>query len=268
MYKPWQFENYNIKPVTLKTTFAELKILWNETSSVRTGFKVENGAVYVPNLFAKISGVHENLNLYCEEFQTFKSSENTIFIPKIPFTKINYSKNDLHTLITVFNREGKIDKEKLLANRFYKHSYLKTSVQDTIIDKINLLLKMEMFEKSSNKEFILKIVMTILNLDKEILELIQTFDYPNKIPKLIIFDNDENVFSEEDAIVLAFLNLMCFDILIFTPTGYNNIESRIIQKYYDIHKLEKIKLDFEISLLENSKAKINSLFKGLFGKKR
>jgi len=107
-----------------------------------------------------------------------------------------------------------------------------------------------------------------LNLDKEILELIQTFDYPNKIPKLIIFDNDENVFSEEDAIVLAFLNLMCFDILIFTPTGYNNIESRIIQKYYDIHKLEKIKLDFEISMLENSKAKINSLFKGLFGKKR
>lgn len=268
MYKPWQFEKYNLKAITLKTTFEELKILWNEPSSVRTSFKVENGDIYVPNLFAKISGVQEDLNLYCEEFQTFRSSRNTIFKSKIPFTKVNYSKNDLYSLITVFNREGKVDKEKLMENRFYKFSYLKTSIQNTIIEKINCLLNMNMFEKSSNKELILKIVMTILNFDKEILQLIQTFDYPNEIPKFIIFDNDEKIFSEEDCIVLAFLNIMGFDILIFTPTGYNNIEDKIVQKYYDIHKLEKIKLDFDITQLENSKGMFNSLWNGFFGKRK
>lgn len=267
MYKPWQFEKYNLKAITLKTTFEELKILWKEPSKVRTSFRVENGDIYVPNLFAKISGVHEDLNLYCEEFQTFRSSQNTIFKDKIPFTKVNYSKNDLFSLITVFNREGKIDKEKLMENRFYKFSYLKTSIQNTIIQKINSLLNMNMFKKSADKELILKIVMTILNLDKEILQLIQTFDYPNQIPKFIIFDNDENIFSEEDSIVLAFLNIMGFDILIFTPTGYNNIEDKIVQKYYDTHKLEKIKLDFDITQSDSSKGKFNSLLNGLFRKK-
>lgn len=266
IYKPWQFENYNLKPITLKTTFEELKLLWNEPANVRSGFKVENGTVYVPNLFAKISGVHEELNLYCEEFLKFKSSENTMFIPKIPFTKAAYSRNELYTLIRLFNKDGFINKEKLMEDKLYKYSYLKTSIQDTMIDKINSLIKLKIFKKSSDKELILKILMVVLNLDKKILELIQLYDYPNKIPKLIIFDNDESIFSDEDCIVLAFLNQMGFDIIIFTPTGYNNIEQKISEKYYDIHTLSKIKLDLELSQLENSKVKFNSFWKGLFRK--
>ena len=266
IYKPWQLENYNIQPVTLKTTFDEIKILWNEPSSVRTGFQIQNGTVYIPNIFAKISGVYENIKSYCDDVNKLKSSENTIFISNIPFIKETCSQNNLYSLMPIFNRQGKIDKEKLISNSFYKYSYLKTSVQNLIIDKINILLSMDMFKNISNNEFILNLVMTLLNLNKDIIELIQRFDYPNKIPKLIIFHNNENVFSENEAVVIAFLNLMCFDIIILTPTGYNNIEQKIDEKFYDTHKLEEIKLNFDSSLLDGSSNKINSIFKGFINK--
>ncbi|MCD3283549.1 hypothetical protein G8V05_15410, partial [Clostridium botulinum C/D] len=84
-----------------------------------------------------------------------------------------------------------------------------------------------------------------------ILELIQKFDYPFEIPKIFIYHNNNNVPSTEDAIILAFLNLMCFDIAIFTPTGYNNIECNISEHFYDIYKLEEVKFNLNIPNLNS-----------------
>ena len=245
-YKPWQFEEYKTHPTTLKTTFHELKILWNEPSSLRTGFKVENSTVYIPNLFAKVSGVHSDLALYWKDFFHLKSADNTLFIPEIPFTNVTYSKNDLYSLAFVLDNNGFIDKQKLLTHSCYRFSYLKTSLQHIILEKINYLIKADMLKKTIDKEFKLKILMTILSLDKNILQLIQQYDYPSKIPKLLIYDNNESIFSDEDSIVLCFLNLFGFDITILTPTGYNNIEGKIKEKFYDVHRLEEV--NFNLSL--------------------
>jgi len=245
-YKPWQFEEYKTHPATLKTTFYELKILWNEPSSLRTGFKVENGTVYMPNLFAKISGVHSDLTLYWKDFFGLKSAENTLFIPEIPFTSVNYSKTDLYSLAFVLDKNGLVDNQKLLTHSCYKFSYLKTALQHIIIDKINYLMKSDMFLKVIDKEFKLKILMTILSLDKNILQLLQQYDYPSKIPKLLIYDNNQSIFSDEDSITLCFLNLFGFDITILTPTGYNNIEEKIAIKFYDTHKLEEVNFNLPL----------------------
>lgn len=245
-YKPWQFEEYKTNPTTLKTTFHEFKILWNEPSSLRTGFKVENSTVYMPNLFAKISGVHSDLTLYWKDFFHLKLAENILFIAEIPFTNITYSKTDLYSLAFVLDNKGLVDKQKLLTHSCYKFSYLKTSLQHIILEKINYLIKTDMLKKIIDKEFKLKILMTILTLDKNILHLIQQYDYPSKIPKLLIYDNNESIFSDEDSIVLCFLNLFGFDITILTPTGYNNIEEKIEEKFYDTHRLEEV--NFNLSL--------------------
>jgi hypothetical protein len=252
-YRPWQFEEYKTHPVTLKTTFHELKILWNEPSSLRTGFKVENSTVYMPNLFAKISGVHSDLTLYWKDFFHLKSPENTLFIPEIPFTNVPYAKTDLYTLAFVLDNKGFIDEQKLMTHSYYKFSYLKTSLQHIILEKINYLMKTNMLKKAIDKEFKLKILMTILNLDKNILQLIQQYDYPSKVPKLLIYDNNESIFSDEDSIVLCFLNLFGFDITILTPTGYNNIEGKIQEKFYDVHRLEEVNFNLPLPNLNDEK---------------
>ncbi|WMJ79913.1 YceG family protein [Clostridium sp. MB40-C1] len=246
LYKPWQFEEYGIYPVTLKTTYDELKILWKEEARMRPSFKIENKTVYIPNLFAKISGTNKDINLYWQDFCKFKDSENVFFIPDIPYIKREYSRYNLYSLEYCFGQDKLIDKESLFKNKLYKFSYLKTALQDTIVDKINQLLKLSPFKHAIDTEFRLKILMTVLNMDTNILELIQKFDYPFSIPKLVIYDNDKDIFSDEDTIILAFLNLMGFDIVIFTPTGYNNIEQKIDDKYYDTHKLEDIKFDLQV----------------------
>ncbi|MCY6370102.1 YceG family protein [Clostridium ganghwense] len=265
LYKPWQFEQYKTHPLTLKTTYDELKILWKEEARMRPDFKIENGTVYLPNLFAKISGVHNDLNMYWREFAELKEAENLLFIPQIPYTKVTYSRYDLYSLEYCFDKNGLVDKESLFKNQLYKFSYLKTSLQNTIIDKINQLLKLSFFKDSLNTEFRLKILMTILTMDKKILELIQKFDYPFKIPKILVYDNNESIFSDEDFILLAFLNLIGFDIVIFTPTGYNNIEQKIYEKYFDTHKLEDIKFNLEIPNLNSiHKNKSDSFWSKLF----
>ncbi|KGM98584.1 YceG family protein [Clostridium botulinum] len=250
LFKPWQFENYNITPSTLKTTYDELKLLWNEECRIRPGFNIENNTVYIPNLFAKISGVHRDINIYWNELKKLKSTKNTLFIYDIPYTKDSYSNYDLYSLDYCF-KDGLVNKENLLKHRLYKFSYLKTSLQSVIIDKINLLLKLNIFNTPIDTELKLKILITILNLDNSILELIQKFDYPFEIPKILIYHNNNNVPSTEDSIILAFLNLMCFDIAIFTPTGYNDIECNISEHCYDIYKLEEVKFNLNIPNLNS-----------------
>lgn len=245
VYKHWQFEEYKTSHVTLKSTHDELKILWNEESRMRTGFKISNGTVYIPNLFAKISGTYNDLNLYWDEINEFRTAEHVILFDSVPFTKTSFRQSDLYTSSFLVNDKG-IDKKRLRGHQIYKYSYLKTALQDTIIDKINKLFVSDMLKTTMTKEFKLKILMTLMSLDDKILKLIQRFDYPFKVPKIMIYDNNESMFNDEDSIVLAFLNLLGFDILLLTPTGYNNIEQKIYSKYFDTHKLETIKFDLAL----------------------
>ncbi|MGH4121363.1 MAG: YceG family protein [Clostridium sp.] len=267
-YRPWQFEEYKTQPATLNTTFHEFKLLWNEPSSLRTGFRVENNTVYIPNLFAKISGVPSDLTLYWKDFFHLKSADNTLFIPGIPFTNITYSKTDLYSLAFVLDNNGFVDEKKLLTHSCYKFSYLKTSLQHIILEKINYFLKTDMLKKAIDKDFKLKILMTILNADKNILQLIQQYDYPSKIPKLLIYDNNESIFSDEDCIMLCFLNLFGFDISILTPTGYNNIEGKIQEKFYDTHRLEEVNFSLPLPDFNDekkyTKEKGKSFFSNIF----
>ncbi|MDR1069865.1 MAG: YceG family protein, partial [Gracilibacteraceae bacterium] len=47
------------KPVTLKTTYDEIGILWNAEAKYRPNFQVNEGTVVVPTIFAKICGVEK-----------------------------------------------------------------------------------------------------------------------------------------------------------------------------------------------------------------
>ncbi len=244
LFKPWQFENSMTRTVTLKTTYDELKILWNEEAKIRPEFKVVENTVYVPNLFAKIKGTHENLAQYWQDYKKLAAAKNTHVITSVPFTKINYSKRDLYASAFLINDSGLIDREKLFSSNFYKYGYLRTSLQEFIINKTEELIKADLFI-NSNKELPLKILMTILTMDENVLNLIEFFDYPGDIPKLVIFDGTKDVFSDEDAIIIAFLNLVGIDMAVFTPTNYNNIELKLKKGLLDIHQLSSVHLDLQ-----------------------
>ncbi len=261
VYRPWQFEDYEVASRPLRTTHEELFILWKEEARFREGFKVEDGRVYIPNIFAKISGTTIDLKEYWDNFEKLMAKEDTtILIEKIPFNR----PRGFAVTQGVFNLDGSLNKEKVKSIREYRFGYLRTSVQNLILDKIDeLVVTTDLFTFQITNDFKTKALYTILGLDKIYLDLLQKFDYPLQIPKLVIFDGNESIFSDEDIIIIAFLHLVGFDIVILTPTGYNNIENGIDKYYYDIHKLEDFKFDLRPQRNKQEEKK-STLKKGFF----
>lgn len=266
VYKPWQFENYVIRPVTLKTTFDEMMILWKEESRFRTGFKVIDKTIYVPNLFVKISGAHSNIDDYFKFISTLSDEPQSILINELPISKNVLNKQEMYRLASVIDRSGSINTSLLKESSLYKYGYLNDNIQSTIIKSIEELFELGILKIDISASMRLKILSTIINLDKKILELLQNFDYPSTVPKIIIYDSKESVFSIEDSIILSFLYINGFDVCVLTPTGYNNFEMHIESKYYDIFRLEtkQFNLDLpDLSVYKSKKQK--SFWSNIFG---
>ena len=110
------------------------------------------------------------------------------------------------------------------------------------------------------------IVYESLTLERRYQDLLQNFDFPYKIPRIVIFHDNQEVFNKNDAIRVAFFVLSAFDVVIFTPSGYNDIEVVLNDFIYDVHKLESY--DSNIKLKDRSKykkTKKKGFFENLFG---
>lgn len=263
VYLPWQFEKYTPMPLTLKTTYDEILILWNEEARIRTGFKVVNETIYIPNLFIKISATHDDLNEYWKTIQLMSSSKLTSFHSALPFTNVHFNEGQTSSLKGIFDHNGMPVIDKLKSHGLYKYTHLSSEIQNQIYKKLCILLDTDIINNS--QEIRNDIVYTILHLDKHFLELIQNFDYPASIPKLVIYDPDETIFSKSDFITLAFLYVFGFDICVLTPTGYSNFEPFIDEKYYNVFKLpnKRFKLSLpDLNRYSNSKSK--SFWSGIF----
>lgn len=264
VYRPWQFEDYKVEARTLKTTYDELFILWQEEARFREGFKAQGERIYIPNIFAKISGTTMDIHQYWDNFnKLIEKEENTILVEKIPFN----NKRGFAVTQGILNMDGQLNRETVRRIPEYRFGYLRTSVQNLVLDKVDeLMASLDIFTFPVTREFKTKILYTVLGLDKKYLDLLQKFDYPLQIPKLVIFSGNEATFSEEDLIVISFLHLVGFDIVILTPTGYNNIENGVDPYYYDIHKLENFKFDLtpERNKREEKESKLKKGFLWFF----
>ncbi len=244
--KPWQFENYEVKSVTLKTTYEEMLTLWGTEAKSRAGFRVVSNTVYIPNIFAKINGTDAKLQVYWTNMLKLlkEKSEFAIFIDKMPFAKQAVKSFDYRILV---NTNGLFDKEKVKNCSDYTLAYLKASIQDMILEKANELIQKDFFTFNMDVNIKTKVLATLLNLDKEILRMLHKFDYPFTAPKVLIYHNTASTFSAEDYITIAFLDSVGFDIAIFTPAGYSSIENGIKRNLFDVHKLEEIVFDLGLS---------------------
>lgn len=272
-FKPWQFSDYNIKALTLKTTYEEINIWGKQNSMFRPGFKIEEGTVFIPNIFAKVSGTHSSIKQYRKEIKFLRKEENSLFFMGFPLyydRKLNFSKRNY---FSVLNKDGTINKDKLLRAPFWKYRKLRTSLQNSMAEKIIELCTLNRFKNyqsyfkeskyskldslfnflsnfdininlSTTNDDMAKIkVFEILNnLEEPFLKQISSFDYPTLVPKILIYNNGVRYskITFPDAVKLAFMNTMGVDIIVHNPAGYNDIEDFINEEYYDTHKLENV----------------------------
>lgn len=219
------------QPVTLKTTYDEVGQLWKEQAQFRPSFETRDGVVHVPNLFSKICGIdHGDVELYWNRIREMVT-ENTILADSIPFLKVQLPAMSTPQAKS-FLHDGKLDPKALKASRHYQYDYLPDDTQDYILEKIQALIDYDLII-NAGPDLPAAVLSVLMNLDKELLRMLQSFDFTKDIPKFIVVDLKEPLFSLEECILLAFLNLVGFDIAIFTPTGYRNLEKHLRPDSFD-----------------------------------
>lgn len=284
-YKPWQFSESEVCADTLKTTYDEIVIWGTHEAMIRPGFKIENSVVHVPNIFSKIKGVSKNIDEYMKSVNTLVQCNNTLLFKKLPLTKNKKVKNICRIYASVLDNRGNVEKNRLLSSGSWKYRGLKPALQEAFADRIIALCNLPDFWKYKNfkvkvniklldriknyflffndfqrkDEYLMKVstFQVLMNLKEEFVNLLENFDYPMAIPKIIIYNNgDDNDFSFSDALTLMFMNSMGVDVVIYNPSGKSDIENFIKDNYYDTHILEQMGTKVPL--------KKNGFFKDLF----
>lgn len=260
-FRDFQFSD--MQSVTLKTTYEEIDVLWHQPSKYRTGFSAEGSRVTVPNIFAKISGVKDgNLNAYWDSVK-WKLSPNTRIIYKAPSYK-KYGETRLDVYDSYF-RGRKLLIEQLKESPLNKYGFLSDSLQLLIFGKMQEAVDSG-FLKLGENELLPMVLYVGTNLDREILKLLQKYDFTKDIPKLIVIDVIEDTFSKVECIQLVLCSLLGFDILVYTPTGYKNIEAFVSETAFESHVMNEFKYNVHIPKLKIPNTIPEPNDGGLFGK--
>ncbi len=262
IYRNFQFPNS--QSVTLKTTFEEISILWKQEARFRTGFTTAGNLVSVPNIFAKISGVEDgNLGNYWEDVRQ-KLTPDTFLIVKEK-NPAEVSVEDL-SVYRQFYRNGQYDFEKFKASTLNKFSYLPDRTQDLLLYKLQEVVSSG-FLKLEGDDLMCSVLNHGMSLTKRFTQTIQRFDFTRTIPKLIYIDAVEDTFLLWECIHLVLCNLIGFDILIYTPTGYKNLETYVSSDAFEEHIMNQFLYDVEVPKFKiPSEEKSGGFFGKLFGK--
>lgn len=243
MYRNQQYEKANT--VNLQTMYEEIAILWDQELKYRPNFSITDNVVNIPVIFSKISGVKGGqLSEYWSGIKAMMTKD-TITIGNGTFINPN-EQNPVKSYATEFFKNGKLQKSKIKSHHCYLYGFLREEMQEHILDKLQLLIDSRLITGTFENGTEYTIIANVLNLNKDIIRIIQRFDFTKKNPKIIYINTTESIISLEDSIILAFLNMVGFDVIFFVPTGYRCIEKFFSKDIIEEHQIGDYLYDLRI----------------------
>ena len=242
IFRDFQFSD--MESVILSTTFDEIDVMWHQQARYRPGFEVRNDRVHIPTFFAKVSGVRDgDMNDYWEYVRE-RLSPMTIVSVKAPSYE-GGEKSQLRAL-DPFHDGHRVFADKLKASKFNRYGFLSDELQTLIIGKIQETFDSGFLVYPDERELLAQIMYSALNLDQCILRIMQKYDFTKDVPKFIFIDAIEETFSLRECIRLVYLNMLGFDILVFTPTGYRDLETYVSPKAFEHHQLNEFRYNVTV----------------------
>lgn len=243
MYRNQQYDKANT--VNLQTMYEEIAILWDQEVKYRPNFSITDNVVNIPVIFSKISGVKDGM--VQEYWSGIKAlmTRDTITIGNGTFINPN-EPNPVKSYATEFFKNGRLQKSKIKSHHSYLYGFLREEMQDHILDKLELLIDSRLIAGTLENGTEYTIIASVLNLNRDIIRIIQRFDFTKKNPKIIYINTTETIISLEDSIILAFLNLVGFDVVFFIPTGYRCIERFFRMDIIEEHQIGDYVYDLRI----------------------
>ncbi len=243
LYRNQQYGRANA--VTLRTTYEEIALYWKEDVSMRPNFSTEGGIVTVPVIFAKISGVRDGDEKRYWEAAKELMAESPYVILRAPFMDAN-TQNPIRPYVSDFLINQRVQRDRIKNHVNYAYGFLRPEIQEHMLDKLQLLLDQKIIRGTYENGTEYTILATVLNLNLDLVREIQKFDFTKKNPKLIYIIADEKMISIEDTIIIAFLNLIGFDILFLVPTGYQCVEKFFQKNMMEEHQIGEYRYDMRV----------------------
>ena len=244
IYRNQQYNKANA--VSLQTMYEEIALLWDQELKYRPNFITVDDIVTMPVIFAKVCGVKDgNLPQYWANIKSLLTND-TVLIRSVPYIQ-PLAANPIKAYATEFFKNGKVQKNKIKTHQSYQYGFLREEIQDYILEKLQLLIDQRSIRGTFENGTEYTIVSTVLNMDKNLLRMIQKFDFTRKNPKMIYIMTTEEILSLEDSILVAFLNLIGFDIVFFVPTGYQSVEKYFNKRLVEEHQIGEYMYDLNVS---------------------
>lgn len=248
MYRNQQYSKINV--INLQTIYEEIGILWNQELKYRPSFSTVDGVVNVPVIFAKISGVKDGMTIpYWASIKQLLTDE-TLFVKGVPFID-STAPNPMKAYATEFYQNGRLLKNKIKNHSKYPYAILRDEIQELILDKLELMLEKRLIKGIGENGTEYTVIAQILNLPKEVVRMIQKFDFTKKNPKLVYLNTADKMISLEDSIAVVFLNLVGFDVVFFVPTGYRSVEKHFAGQAMEEHQIGEYRYDLHVPDMKN-----------------
>ncbi len=248
IYREQQYQK--AETVVLQTTYEEIRLLWDEEVKYRPNFSTVGDTVHIPVIFAKVSGVKDGqIPQYWQSVRELVT-EDTYVVKNVPFIA-PAGENPMKAYAVGFLENGKIQKRKIREHPHYPYGYLREGAQEHILEKLQVLIDRRTIKGTFENGTEYTIISTVLDLPKDIVRMIQRFDFTKKNPKLLYIHTTETVISLEDSILTAFLDLIGFDIVFFVPTGYETIEKHFNRRIMEGYQIGEYVYDLRVPGLES-----------------
>lgn len=243
LYREQQYQK--ARAVALKTMYEEIYILWEQEENYRPNFNIVQDEVIMPVLFAKVSGVKDgDVEDYWRDVKKLLIKD-TFLMTEVPFIK-STDHNPMKQYGTEFFRNGIVQKQKVKQHKAYPYQYLREEIQDYMLDKLQQLIDLKLIQGTFQNGTEYTVVATVLNLDKRVVRLIQKMDFTKLAPKIVLLHTGEAIYSLEDSIMVAYLHLLGFDIVLFSPTGYRSLEQYYTQPVITEHTIGEYVYDLHV----------------------
>lgn len=263
-YRAWQFRDGNTKPLFIRSTIIDLANNYAEPAKIRSGFKVDGKMVTVPNFFFQIDGIYNDFAEYKKLVTDCISTPNTYVITDRCEHLVTKEVEDRIKLKLSFCRKenGDFDIEELKKFPIYTWDKYRDSLEDFMLSKINDVLKSRRFKKKPDGKEQMDFVCDILMINEDILKMADSFDYSDKVPKIVVFLDNEDSVNDRMLYLLGYIVELGFDVVIFSPSGFASIDSVFHPDYFNNERLET--MSYDCTLEKVKKWKPAGFFKKLF----
>lgn len=273
LYRPGQLDYASC--IRLQTTFDETNNWLVEDAFIRPGYGTDGNRVILPTMFKIIMGIKDsmdgvsnnpqlnssNVEQYIRYisrqfndnsilFRSFKELEQSLYNQS--FSESNYTfkiekafntKDYIESKTKLFS-DGALNRKAIMSSRFYNYSLLSENKQYMILDVIERILTEGYIDyKKYNityEKYVDTVMQLLLTIHPSIINKIHASNFHGKVPRIILVSatDDGNTlrYLLQSAIMLCALSLMGFDILIYVPNAYNNLNSIYTDKFnIDVH---------------------------------